>query len=416
MNVLWIVNILFPEAQALLTGKGELKASGGWLLGSAEALAQDNDIHLCVATVSPLTRELRVLKGAQFTYYVLPLGKGNHTYNPEYEHYWRQIQTSEKPDIIHIHGTEYTHGLAYVRACGAKNVVVSIQGLKSADYPYYYSGLTHGEIIKNITLRDLIRGSLYKEQNDFKHSGNYEIELLKTVNHIIGRTSWDKAHTWAVNHAATYHFCNETLRPEFYDGSLWRYEHCTKHSVFLSQANYPIKGLHQVLKALPIILSHFPDTVVRIAGRDITHPQKHFGIPVLSGYGKIIKRLIHKYHLQDKVTFLGNLNAEDMKREYLHANVFICPSSIENSPNSLGEAQILGVPCIASYVGGTMDMMPGNEENLYRFEEVEMLACKVCRVFENEADQRDMHDIANQRHNPDHNQQQLINIYHQILS
>ena len=406
MNVLWIVNILFPEAQALLIDKGELKASGGWLLGSAEALAQDNNVQLSVATVSPLTRKLRVLKGAQFTYYVLPMGKGNHTYNPEYEHYWKQIKAAANPDIIHIHGTEYTHGLAYVRTCGAKNVVVSIQGMKSAYSPYYCSGLTSIEIIKHITFRDLVRGSLYKEQNDFKHSGNYEIELLKTVNHIIGRTSWDRAHTWAINPTAIYHFCNETLRPEFYDDSLWQYEYCAKHSIFLSQANYPIKGLHQVLKALPIILSHFPDTVVRIAGRDITHPQKRFGIPVLSGYGKIIKRLIHQY----------NLNAEDMKREYLHANVFICPSSIENSPNSLGEAQILGVPCIASYVGGTMDMMQGNEENLYRFEEVEMLAYKVCRIFARESDQKNMQDIANDRHNPHRNQQQLINIYHQILS
>lgn len=63
-----------------------------------------------------------------------------------------------------------------------------------------------------------------------------------------------------------------------------------------------------------------------------------------------------------------------MKQEYLNANVFICPSSLENSPNSLGEAQILGTPCLASYVGGIPDMMFGNEGYLYRFEEIEMLA------------------------------------------
>ena len=56
--------------------------------------------------------------------------------------------------------------------------------------------------------------------------------------------------------------------------------------------------------------------------------------------------------LEDKVSFLGPLNAEQMKAEYLRSNVFLCPSSIENSPNSLGEAQMLGVPCVASYVGG----------------------------------------------------------------
>lgn len=65
-----------------------------------------------------------------------------------------------------------------------------------------------------------------------------------------------------------------------------------------------------------------------------------------------------------------------MVKRYLLSNVFICPSTIENSPNSLCEAQLLGVPHIASYVGGTADLMKGNEECLYRFEETEMLAEK----------------------------------------
>lgn len=38
MKILWITNILFPEARVLLTGRGELKSSGGWMLGAAEAL------------------------------------------------------------------------------------------------------------------------------------------------------------------------------------------------------------------------------------------------------------------------------------------------------------------------------------------------------------------------------------------
>ena len=44
MNVLWITNITFPEAQALLTGKGSLTASGGWLLGAAGALVDQPDV------------------------------------------------------------------------------------------------------------------------------------------------------------------------------------------------------------------------------------------------------------------------------------------------------------------------------------------------------------------------------------
>ena len=415
MTILWITNIIFPEAEVLLKGSGELKSSGGWMLGAADALLQNEEMHLHVATVCRDVSDLRVLHGERITYYLIPFGKGNTKPNPAYEPYCIQIRDMVKPDVVHIHGTEFSQGLAYVNACGAENVVVSIQGMKSAYYYYYYYGLTEIEVLRNITLRDMIRGTLFEGKRAFQQSGEYEKELLSKVHHIIGRTSWDRARTWAINPEAEYHFCNETLRPEFYDGVQWEYEKCQKHSIFLSQAGYPIKGLHMLLRAMPLILRHYPDTIVRIAGGDITHPKKRFGLPMLTGYGKIIQKMIRTYGLQDKVQFLGNLNAMDMKHEYLCANVFVCPSSIENSPNSLGEAQIVGVPCVASYAGGIPDMMRGDEEHLYRFEEVEMLAYKICSVFSQTNHKTDSRVIAQNRHDAMINQVNLLKIYTNII-
>ena len=165
---------------------------------------------------------------------------------------------------------------------------------------------------------------------------------------------------------------------------------------------------------MPLILRYYPDTKVRIAGSDITKSATFNDLVHFTGYGLYIKRLIKKYHLQDKICFTGNLNAEEMKQEYLRSNVFVCPSSIENSPNSLGEAQILGVPCVASYVGGIPDMMRGNEDNLYRFEEVEMLAEKVCRIFEKRDNQQLMFRQASERHDRVRNAACLLEIYHNI--
>lgn len=416
MKILWITNLLFPEAEQMLTGKGELKASGGWLLGAAEALLSHDDVDLSVGTVSPLVNELTVVKGKHITYYVLPYGKGNKKYNADYEPLWLRVRDAVKPEIVHIHGSEYTHGLAWVNACGGENVVLSIQGLKTAYYPHYYAGLTKKEIIRNITIRDLLRGTIFKGQKGFKESAKWEKELISKVGHIIGRTAWDRAHTWAINPDAEYHFNNETLRPEFYDGSLWNYNNCTPHSIFLSQASAPLKGLHQVLKAMPIILRHYPDATIRIAGGDITTPKRIVGIKATNGYGKIIGKMLDELNLRAKVTFTGNLNAEEMKREYLRCNVFVCPSSIENSPNSLGEAQILGVPCVASYVGGVADMMQGDESHLYRFEEIPMLAYAVCDCFANAGsiDTSIMQKVAAQRHNGEENTSALWRIYQRI--
>lgn len=414
MRILWITNIVLPEAERLMTGSGDLKATGGWMLGAAEALLENGEnISLTIATVSPRVKELTTLQGKRITYYLLPYGKGNRKRNPEYESYWKIVNQKVQPDVVHIHGSEYSHGLAYVNACGMDNVIVSIQGMTSAYY-YYYYGLTICQILKNITFRDVLKGTIIKGQKDFKKRSEYEIELLGKVHHIIGRTSWDRAHTWAINPEAEYHFCNETLRSEFYDGSLWKYEKCNKHTIFISQAGYPIKGLHQVLRAMPLILRHYPDATIRVAGGNILIHGRIRELIRCSGYGRLISSIIRKYHLEGKTEFVGNLNAEGMKREYLNCNVFVCPSTIENSPNSLGEAQILGVPVVASYVGGIPDMMKGDEMHLYRFEEIEMLAKKICDVFASIPNMENSRQEALKRHNREHNDNTLIEIYNKI--
>ena len=67
MNVLWITNILFPEAERMLTGTGELKSSGGWMLGAANALLQNCKIELAVASVSDKVKKLTRIKGEKIT-------------------------------------------------------------------------------------------------------------------------------------------------------------------------------------------------------------------------------------------------------------------------------------------------------------------------------------------------------------
>lgn len=417
MKILWITNTLFPEVTEKLTGNGELRGSGGWMLASAEKLTCREDIKLYVATVSSLVQNLKIIEGEQITYYVLPYGRGNLKYNKEYESYWLQIKEKVKPEVVHIHGTEYCHGLAYIKACGNEHVIISVQGLKSGIATYYCAGLSYKDILQNLTFRDLLKGSLISDQKRFMLSGEtIERPMLCKVNNIIGRTSWDKAHAWEINPKVKYHFCNETLRNEFYDGSKWNYDKCEKHTIFLSQAGYPLKGLHQVLRAMPLILHHYPNAKIKVAGNDITRFTSLRDKLCISGYGLFIRRMIHNMHLENRIEFLGALNAEQMKQSYLNCNVFICPSSIENSPNSLGEAQLLGVPHVASYVGGTADFMVGNEQNLYRFEEISMLAEKVCKIFANENKQTDMSTVALRRHNQEENAQQLMRIYNDILN
>lgn len=55
---------------------------------------------------------------------------------------------------------------------------------------------------------------------------------------------------------------NETLRDSFYEKPIWDLDRCKRHTIFVSNSGAPLKGAHQVIKALPIILREYPDTVV----------------------------------------------------------------------------------------------------------------------------------------------------------
>ena len=244
-----------------------------------------------------------------------------------------------------------------------------------------------------------------------------ERETIRRVHHVIGRTSWDRAHVWAINPFATYHFCNETLREAFYRQSPWRYEDCEKYSIFLSQAHYPVKGLHKVLEALPLVLREYPDTKVYVAGGDIRGTRSWKERVKRSGYGSFILRLIQRLNLEEHIVFTGALDEFKMCERYLRSNLFICPSSIENSPNSLGETQLLGVPCLAAYVGGVSDMIPNEAYGtMYRFEEVEMLAYQIGTWFERSKtfDNTEMRRVARERHDPSLNSMCLLEIYREI--
>ena len=408
MKILWIINSPFPEAYEELKTHGPVTV--GWVYSAAKQYVKhhEND-YFGVASFYPGKKLKKINKGGM-VHFLLPRKVDN-----EIKHYWKRINNQFMPDLIHIHGTEYPHSFSFVEACGSKNVVVSIQGMVSVIEKYYFGGIRNFDLLKSVTLRDLVRfDTLFSQRRNMRLRGRFEKLLLENVDHVIGRTSWDQSHLWAINPGAKYHFCNETLRPSFYENE-WSLEKCEKHSIFISQAHYPLKGFHQVLKALPIVLQHYPNTKVFVAGNDF-FTNKGFR---LSGYGNYINRLISKSKLSNHIFFTGLLNEDQMCRRFLKSHVFVCPSSIENSPNAVGEAQLLGVPCIASYVGGTPDMIKHGESGLlYRFEEIEMLASNICRIFSDHEFAKNLSEngrvVAAKRHDRNKNVNDLSRIYLKI--
>lgn len=221
--------------------------------------------------------------------------KGKRTkYKPDLEKYWKRVHNEYDPDVVHIHGTEYPYGLAYVNVCGNNNVCVSIQGMTSVCAKHYYADISKVEVLKNITLSDLLIGhAIIGGHREFVRRGCIEIELLRKVRHVIGRTTWDRMHTESINEDVKYHFCNETLRQVFYTNK-WTYNKCDKHTIFIPQASYPIKGLHKMLDALYIVKCRYPDVKLHVAGANIIKHRTVKEKLALSGYGKLILKKIKK--------------------------------------------------------------------------------------------------------------------------
>lgn len=409
MNILWITNILLPPVCEALNIP--IPAVGGWMYSSLKFLKSDEENNrFAVATVWD-SKDAKTLEVNGITYYLLPLkGKDRTRYNKHLETYWKNIQDEFHPDVIHIHGSEFPYGLAYVKACGSNDVVVSLQGIISCYARYYAGGISANDIKKSLTFRDIIRGGINKGQKDFTKRGKLEIELLKNVNHIIGRTEWDKSHSWAINPTAEYHHVGETLRESFYNHK-WSYLKCEPHSIFVSQASYPIKGLHKLLEALPLVLREYPDTKVYVAGSDESSRPWYR----LTGYGKYLNKLIKKYNLKDHIVFTGMLDEEQMCQRYLKSNLFVCCSAIENSPNSLGEAQMLEMPYLATFAGGIPEIVNYNPDVLYRFEETEMLAKKICDVFDRKESVGNIY-LNKNLYNKKLNIRNLLSTYKEVVS
>lgn len=409
MRVLWITNGILPPVCAKLGVKQSPKE--GWVFSSLKRLVcACDDIKVAVATVYNGS-EFKHFSIEGVEYYCLPLcGKSNTKRIPHLRPFWKNIKNSFKPDIVHIHGSEYTHGMEYCEANGFENVVVSIQGLLSGITRHYLGGLSP-TFVKNLTFRDFVKRDWFSRQiKVWTERGNVEKEFLSKVQAVIGRTDWDRAHIWAINPDARYFYVGETLRDSFYKNK-WNYSRCVPHSIFISQAFVPLKGAHMVVKALPLVLREYPDAKIVIAGSDIMHQPWYRQW----GYAKYLRRLINKLGLEEHVEFVGLLDERQMCETFLKSNIYVCPSSIENSPNSLGEAQMLGVPHLASYVGGAPEITEMNHDVLYRFEEYEMLAKKICDVFSLK-DQFEPYKFDESRYDGNKNTKLLIEVYKELMT
>lgn len=344
-----------------------------------------------------------------------------HIYVPELEEKFREEIRSFQPDVIHSWGVEYHHALAMVNAAEAEgklnHMVASIQGLCRFLAEHYTDGLPE-KVCRGTTFRDFLRkDNILQQQEKFVLRGQLETRAIEKLQHVIGRTDWDREKAMSIHPDITYHFCNETLRENFYEGH-WDYSKCKRHSVFASSCSYPIKGFHYLLEAFSRVVKEYPDATLSVTGRSFF--ASDFKSRLRQGsYEKYLANLAKKLHLEEKIHFLGDLSAPEMKQAFLDANVFALTSTMENSPNSLGEAMVLAVPSVAADVGGVRNLMCHDREGfIYAPGDVQQLAEDIMALFALEDRAAALGEKARthalKTHDPEKNLLDLIHIYQQI--
>lgn len=410
MRVLWLTNNLLPDISEYL--KIPIINKTGWLHSAANQIK--GVVELYVAALYG-GNDINMVTLNHINYIQIPkaaVSSGE---------CWTIISEKVNPDVIHIHGTEYSTGLGLIEKSDPDKIVVSIQGLISQVAEHYNFGISNVDILRHTTVRDIIKSdTLWHQKKRFAKSGAFELRYLRAAKNFIGRTTWDKAHILANNPNAKYYFNNETLRESFYDRT-WIVDKAERHTIFFSQATYPMKGLHILLKALPIILKNYPDAKIKVAGFDKTKACRNNITGRLRGttYGHYLHSLIGSLGLYEQVEFLGNIAEIEMRDAYLSSHVYVNASALENSSNSIGEAQLLGVPVVASFVGGTDSIVINNDTGLlYASDDIVRLASCVMQIFEDDNLAKRLSEngrsSALSRHDRSVNRDRLLEIYNEI--
>ncbi len=417
MRILWTVNLIPAEAAQELGIHSEVL--GGWVESMAGQLRGREDIELGIACKAEPGQVFQMeLDGIH--YYSL-------SYSPkhameELPTQCEQIIEDFKPDLIQIEGTEFLHAKVML-GCGKEKqipTVVSMQGILNGQYQYQCGQLPVDDMMFSTSLTKIFAAWILhlRKRLWYQPRMKPEREIIQQADYILGRTTWDRAHTYAINPNAQYFSCNRVLRAPFYEKK-WEIDKIERHSIYVGNGYFALKGLHFVILALPQLIREYPDVKLYVAGYK-PYESKDRRSMIKKGYAAYLKKLVQDLQVEEYIEFTGPLKAEQVAEKLATVHAYVLSSAVENSPNTLGEAMMVGTPSVASYVGGVPDMAVDGEEALhYRNDDPALLAWKIKSIFDDDELARKLSEQgqrkARKTHDAAANAEQLIRVYQEIL-
>lgn len=287
-----------------------------------------------------------------------------------------------KYDLIHIYGTEHQ----YEHIVKGFNIptLITIQGVMEACVKVLKPALTYQYL-------------------SWKLSAKYEKCGVKNVENYACKNDFDSGSIKRNNSDAKIYFINDMIRQQFFTDA---YSNKKEKIMFMGGAQ-KIKGLNFTLKALSVLKEKGYNFKLNIAGRcsheEITNISKLEGVTNIT---------------QDDYNLLGFLDADGIVNAFSECFCLVHPTLIDNSPNSVSEAQITGLPVIATNVGGVSGLIEDNVTGLLCdtssdsiVEKIEILLDDNFRKEISEKAKK----VARERHDSDKILQNTLKIYEEII-
>lgn len=361
MRILWLSKTpgLYP-----FPGNASGYNGGGWISSLQELLRNNKEIELAVAF---LTKEkLKELNDDNFHYYPIKAKKEsnikklaryygvvNSVNNDGYEKAVFDIVNKFKPDIIHIFGLENE----MINILGMTNIpeIVHLQGLlgpyNNAFWPIDYNATS---FLWPFSIREWIVKNGYRfEKRNMYERAKIEESLFSRLKYAMGRTNWDKQITSLLSPKCFYFHVDEVLRPEFYlHKGEWQPSGKTKVIITSTISDTMYKGFDVVLKTAHLL-------------KRKTNIDFEWQIAGLNKTARIVKFFEGKLGYTSEsvnIKFCGVLSEYQLCQQLLASSLYVHPSYIDNSPNSVCEAQLLGLPVIATNVGGISSLITSGED------------------------------------------------------
>jgi glycosyltransferase involved in cell wall biosynthesis len=411
MKILWLTNTPSNASQEF----GHNSFGGGWISSLETLLTERSDHRLgvCFFYNGVLFKKL---KKGNVDYFGVPIKKGNAISRVLMRHfarleddesaYFNEVMDEFKPDLIHVFGTESGYGKILMNR--SEKVLFNIQGLLvPISNNYFPLGFSRIKILSWCNFNSILRGiTPLHDFRIFKKKAIREDTIIKFWKYFIGRTDWDRNYIHLINPKAKYFHCEEMLRSEFFSNEWSQPSELTKDNLIVIGTTISpnlYKGLDLIYKVLEVM-----------EGYKICW--KIFGVDEEDFINQISLRVATNGKKNTNIHFYGMLNASELINQLKTCHFFVHPSYIDNSPNSVCEAMMLGMPVLSSSVGGIKTLVK-NEETGILFNPYDSydLAGLLVHLFNNFEKAKQMglnaRQVAMKRHSPQAIISQLNSIY-----